>query len=103
MSRLAGDLRYRPAPVPAHRIQSLMSADMILVLDKGRIVQRGTHEELVARHGIYRSIYDMQARVEVELRKEMAGVDIEPSELMDEPGIRTSSEFLRGITRVRRV
>jgi ATP-binding cassette subfamily B protein len=104
---IRGALEYlmagRTSFVIAHRIQSLMSADMILVLDKGRIVQRGTHEELVARHGIYRSIYDMQARVEVELRKEMAGVDIEPSELMDEPGIRASSEFLRGITRVRRV
>jgi ATP-binding cassette subfamily B protein len=93
----------RTSFIIAHRIQSLMNADMILVLDKGRIVQRGRHEELVAREGIYRSIYDMQARIEVELEKEMAGIEIQPSELMEEPGIRTSSEFLRGITRVRRV
>jgi ATP-binding cassette subfamily B protein len=58
--------------VIAHRIQSLMDADLILVLDRGRIVQRGTHEDLMARAGIYRSIYDMQARIEVELERELA-------------------------------
>ncbi len=87
----------------AHRIQSVMNADLILVLDKGQIVQRGKHEELVAQEGIYRRIYDMQARIEVELRQEIAGIDIQPSELSEEPRLRTSTEFLRGITRVRRV
>ena len=72
----------------AHRIQSVMNADLILVLDKGRIVQRGTHEELVAQEGIYRRIYDMQARIEVELEQEMAGVDLQPSELSEEPSLR---------------
>jgi ATP-binding cassette subfamily B protein len=57
--------------VIAHRVQSVMGADLILVLDGGRIVQRGTHDELLDQHGIYRRIYDMQARVEVELEKEM--------------------------------
>jgi ATP-binding cassette subfamily B protein len=56
----------------AHRIQSLMDADLILVLDHGRIVQRGTHDDLMAKAGIYRSIYDMQARIEVELERELA-------------------------------
>jgi ATP-binding cassette subfamily B protein len=93
----------RTSFIIAHRIQSLMNADMILVLDKGHIVQRGKHEELVAQEGIYRSIYDMQARVEVELEAEMAGIAVQPSELMEEADIHTSSEFLRGITRVRRV
>ncbi len=60
----------------AHRIQSVMNADLILVLDKGRIVQRGTHDELMAQDGTYRRIYDMQARIEVELEKEMAGVRV---------------------------
>jgi len=58
----------------AHRIQSVMNADLILVLDKGEIVERGTHEELWAQNGIYRQIYDMQARIEVELEKEIASV-----------------------------
>jgi ATP-binding cassette subfamily B protein len=59
----------------AHRIQSLMNADLILVLDHGRIVQRGKHQELMAQEGIYRRIYDMQARIEVELEKELAGAE----------------------------
>lgn len=56
----------------AHRIQSVMNADLILVLDQGRIVQRGTHDELVAQQGIYRRIYDVQARIEDELEQELA-------------------------------
>jgi len=56
----------------AHRIQSLMNADQIIVLDKGRIIQRGTHEELMAQEGFYRQIYDLQARIESELEEEMA-------------------------------
>ncbi len=59
----------------AHRIQSVMNADLILVLDRGRIVQRGTHEELMAEEGIYRRIYDMQALIEEELEKELAGAE----------------------------
>ncbi len=69
---LAHLMRGRTTFIIAHRIQSLMNADLILVLDHGRIVQRGTHEELMAQPGIYRRIYDMQARIETELEKELA-------------------------------
>ena len=58
----------------AHRIQTVMIADLILVMDKGRIVQRGTHESLMLEGGIYRRTYEMQAQIETELEKEMAGV-----------------------------
>ncbi len=59
----------------AHRIQSVMNADQILVLDKGEIVQRGVHEELLKdEEGIYRRIFDLQARIEDELEKELARV-----------------------------
>ncbi|MCC6805373.1 MAG: ABC transporter ATP-binding protein, partial [Anaerolineae bacterium] len=58
----------------AHRIQSVMDADLILVLDKGEIVQRGTHDTLVNQPGIYQQIYDLQARIETELEKEIASV-----------------------------
>lgn len=44
----------------SHRITTLMQADAILVLDKGRIADMGTHEELINRNGIYRDIYDVQ-------------------------------------------
>ncbi|HMR67116.1 MAG TPA: ABC transporter ATP-binding protein, partial [Anaerolineae bacterium] len=51
----------------AHRIQTVMRADQILVLDKGRIIQHGTHRELMAQEGIYRKIYELQARLEDDL------------------------------------
>lgn len=53
--------------VIAHRIQTVMRADLILVLDKGRIVQRGQHHELMAQAGIYRRIYELQSRIEQEV------------------------------------
>ncbi|MEZ4510285.1 MAG: ABC transporter ATP-binding protein [Chloroflexota bacterium] len=46
----------------AQRLLTLKNADCILVLDKGRIVERGTHEELLAHNGLYRQIYDLQLR-----------------------------------------
>ncbi len=58
----------------AHRIQSVMIADLILVFDKGQVVQRGTHEHLVSQPGIYRQVYDLQTRIENELDKEVARV-----------------------------
>ena len=44
----------------SHRITTLMQADQILVLDNGRVADLGTHEELIARPGIYRDIYEIQ-------------------------------------------
>jgi ATP-binding cassette subfamily B protein len=46
----------------AHRITTLMNADLIIVMDQGRIVESGTHEELLANNGMYRRIYDLQSR-----------------------------------------
>jgi ATP-binding cassette subfamily B protein len=53
----------------AHRIQTVMQADKILVLDKGRIIQQGTHAELMSQEGVYRKIYEMQASVEQEINE----------------------------------
>lgn len=44
----------------AHRLSTIRGADLILVMDRGRIVERGTHDELVAANGIYRRLCDMQ-------------------------------------------
>jgi subfamily B ATP-binding cassette protein MsbA len=50
--------------VIAHRLSTIQSADQILVLEGGEIVERGTHEELIARAGRYRQLYDKQYRFE---------------------------------------
>jgi ATP-binding cassette subfamily B protein len=71
---LEGLMQDRTSFVIAHRIQSLMRADLILVLDGGSIVQRGTHEELLEEGGLYEQIHDAQTRIEDELEKEIAGV-----------------------------
>ena len=44
----------------SHRITTLMGADRILVLNRGRVEETGTHEELIAKDGIYRQIYEIQ-------------------------------------------
>jgi len=46
--------------VIAHRLSTVRRADMILVMDKGQIVERGAHEELLARGGLYKEIHDLQ-------------------------------------------
>ena len=53
----------------SHRVTTLMQADCIMVLDKGRIAEMGTHEELMARHGVYRKIYDIQMNLDEETLK----------------------------------
>lgn len=58
----------------AHRIQSVMAADLILVLDEGRIVQSGTHEDLLCEEGLYREIYEIQSRIDEEVQREVAEV-----------------------------
>lgn len=50
----------------AHRITTLMNADEIIVMDGGKIVEQGTHEELIRRPGMYRDIYELQSREEDE-------------------------------------
>jgi ATP-binding cassette subfamily B protein len=57
--------------VIAQRLQTLMHADQILVLDQGQIVERGQHEELLAQEGLYREIYDLQLRDQERLRREL--------------------------------
>ena len=50
--------------VIAHRLSTIQSADQILVLEGGEIVERGTHDELLAAGGRYRQLYDKQYRIE---------------------------------------
>src|SRR5438132_2049831 len=56
--------RGRTTFVIAHRLSTIQSADQILVLEHGQIVERGTHEQLLAKGGRYRQLYDKQYRFE---------------------------------------
>ncbi|PIZ25665.1 MAG: ABC transporter ATP-binding protein, partial [Chloroflexi bacterium CG_4_10_14_0_8_um_filter_57_5] len=67
-------MENRTTFIIAHRIQSVMNADLILVMDKGAVVQMGRHEELVAQDGMYRQIYEIQTRIDTELEDELAKV-----------------------------
>jgi len=69
-------MKNRTTFIIAHRIQSIMAADLILVFDKGQIAQCGTHENLLAEPGMYRDIYTIQTRIDSELQKEIDSVDI---------------------------
>jgi ATP-binding cassette, subfamily B, bacterial MsbA len=57
-------MRERTVLVIAHRLATVRDADEIVVLDAGRIVQRGSHEELLRAGGLYRRLYDLQFRSE---------------------------------------
>jgi ATP-binding cassette, subfamily B, multidrug efflux pump len=64
---LAELMKGRTTFVIAHRLLTLKSADQILVMDKGEIVERGQHEELLRRGGIYANIYELQLKEQEEV------------------------------------
>ncbi|HNE67830.1 MAG TPA: ABC transporter ATP-binding protein [Anaerolineales bacterium] len=69
---LNGLMENRTTFIIAHRIQSVMKADLILVLDKGQVIQKGNHEELLKQFGgMYRKVYDIQTRIDEELEQEI--------------------------------
>jgi len=57
---LRGALKGRTSVIVSHRVSSIRHADEIIVLDDGRIVERGTHAELLAEKGLYANIYERQ-------------------------------------------
>ena len=53
-------MKNRTTLAIAHRLSTILAADIILVVDKGEIVERGTHEELLQQEGLYARLYNEQ-------------------------------------------
>lgn len=53
-------MRGRTTIIIAHRLSTIMKADMIVVIDKGKIVQQGKHQELIAQEGVYKQLWNLQ-------------------------------------------
>ena len=67
-------MKNRTTFIIAHRIQSIMDSDLILVLDHGKIIQQGTHDSLITQSGIYQEIFNIQTRIDDELEQEIRNV-----------------------------
>jgi subfamily B ATP-binding cassette protein MsbA len=78
--------------VIAHRLSTIRSADQILVIEHGEIVERGTHGELIALEGRYRTLYDKQYKLEADRfinpGEDFTGVTVSPAP----PGVRSRPE-----------
>ncbi|MFW6211398.1 MAG: ABC transporter ATP-binding protein [Spirochaetota bacterium] len=68
---LARRAKYATTFIISHRVTTLMAADLILVLDEGKIVQSGSHEVLMAEEGLYRRVWSIQNSLEDEMEKEL--------------------------------
>ena len=59
-------MKSRTSFVVAHRLSTVLKADMIVVMDEGKIVESGTHEELVEAGGMYAEMYKKQFKIKEE-------------------------------------
>jgi len=70
LSRLRGVMRERTSIIVSHRISTVRDADVIFVLDEGRIAERGTHDQLLRHNGLYAELHKKQL-----LEEELAATD----------------------------
>ncbi|HEX9090759.1 MAG TPA: ATP-binding cassette domain-containing protein, partial [Anaerolineales bacterium] len=82
-------MRGRTTFVIAHRVSTVHRADVILVMDDGQIVEKGTHAELLAKGGLYREIYQLQLSDQESFRQEVEtlGLPLQVSSLPKGEGI----------------
>jgi ABC-type multidrug transport system fused ATPase/permease subunit len=71
---LDGLMRDRTTIVIAHRISTIQRADQILLVNAGKIVDAGSHRELLRRSGLYQHLYEIQFQMQAEAKAAMAGV-----------------------------
>jgi ATP-binding cassette subfamily B protein/ATP-binding cassette subfamily C protein len=74
LAALKAERQDKTTIIAAHRLSSVMSADEIIVLDNGRIIERGTHEQLMAANGWYAQMF-VQQQLQAALKAELEGED----------------------------
>ena len=73
-------VKDRTTFVIAHRLSTILHADLIVVLDKGRIVETGSHHELLANGGLYKKLFEMQFSTQEKEKRGTSGTEIERGE-----------------------
>lgn len=71
---LKGITKDKTTIVIAHRVTSVQECSRIIVLEKGRVIEQGTHEELIENKGFYKKIYDIQVSIEDEINQDIEEV-----------------------------
>jgi ATP-binding cassette subfamily B protein len=90
LSRL---MRGRTTFIIAQRLNSIQNADLILALDKGKIIERGTHAELLEMNGYYAEVYNLQLADQERVRAELEAVGQTPRKYIDEDKRLATDEF----------